>query len=308
MIRIDKILFPTDFSEAANEALRYALYLADKYDATLHMLHAVVLHEEDPYNPAQHFPDVEAAYEAMRRQATDLLDAATADHAVENLKIKRVERREVSAAAAVLEYAKEQDVDLIVMGTHGRRGVRQLLLGSVAEEVVRKAPCAVLTIRSRVKDVTAVNRILSPIDFSKASKGALAVARHVAEIYDAELALLHVLENAIHPAFYQLGAQSIADLQPGIFDRAEAALHDAMKEAGGPDVRATYHALEGHAARAVLRFAEEQDVDLIVIATHGLSAIEHFLLGGVTEKVIRRAPCPVLVTRPYGKSLVVNEA
>lgn len=305
MIRIQKILLPTDFSASADQALAHALYLAHKYDAELHMLHVIVLHEDDPHNPAHHFPDRELIHQKLQQLARDHMSASFQAQDVEDLVIHQVQRREISAAPAIVAYAEEEDVDLIIMGTHGRRGIRHLLVGSVTEEVVRTAPCAVLSVRGTgaPRPLSATQHVLAPIDFSKSSQEALLVARNVAANYEADLQLLHVIEETLHPAFYNMGVMSIRDLQPDIEERTRKALEQAFARTQGREVRTEYFTVEGHAAREIVRFADEHDTDIIVIATHGLTGVEHFMLGSVTEKIVRRAPCPVLVIKTK-KSLV----
>jgi len=147
MNRIERILFPTDFSPCANEALDYALFLTRRYAATLHMLHAVVLHDDDPHNPAAHFADIDEIEQRLRDLARIEMKVSIRERADGRERIVMDQRRGISAAEVVLDYAREEEIDLIVIGTHGRRGPGKLPLGSVAEAVVRRAPCPVLTIK-----------------------------------------------------------------------------------------------------------------------------------------------------------------
>ena len=296
MLRIRKILYPTDYSASAGRALIHALYLAHRYGAELHMLHVQVPHEDDPHNPEHRFPPREAVLEKLVAFAGT---QASGRPPVDGLVIRQVERREVTAAPAIVEYAADEAVDLIVMGTHGRRGVRHLLAGSVTEEVVRMAPCAVLSVRGEQApaSLAEIRHVLAPVDFSDDSKEALLVASEIAGGYEADLQVLHVWENVLHPAFYNMGAASIKDLQPDIEERTMKALRALVEAADGFEGRAEYFAVEGHAAREIVSFASENETDLIVIATHGLTGLDHFLLGSVSEKIVRRAPCPVLVVK-----------
>jgi universal stress protein A len=140
------ILVATDFSEHADYALEYAAQLASRLDATIHLVHAITI---QPMG----VPEMGVAYsaitiETMTKQAQDALDARVARYR-DRVAIAPT-RLEVGDARDVIDRAAEQlGADLIVMGTHGRRGIRRILLGSVAETVVRTAPCAVLTIRPR---------------------------------------------------------------------------------------------------------------------------------------------------------------
>jgi nucleotide-binding universal stress UspA family protein len=306
MLQIKKILLPTDFSRCANQALAQALYLAEQYKAELHMLHATVLLDDDPNHPDHHFPNKEEIHQRMQKLAKDRMLANLAAQRVGDLKIKQVQRRGISVAPIILEYAREQDLDLIVMGTHGRRGLGHLFLGSVAEEVVRLAHCPVLTIRERKEErpVDQVKRILVPVDFSEHSRQALVYAKTLADFYGAHLQLVHVVEDAKYPAFYMAERFSYFDVAPAVATTAHKELIKFFQEAPGPEVIAEMHVLEGRAAPDLVKFAEQHASDLIVIATHGLTGLEHVVLGSVTEKVVRRAPCPVLTVKTFGKALI----
>ena len=146
MAAIKKILCPTDLSDECRPALAMACEWAKKFDAELHLLH-VVAGLSTPY-PYLGTPFNEAmSWETMIRQkAHEALSAWTLPEGFASLKVVR-ELRSGSPIAHIEEYAKVQGIDLIVMGTHGRSGFSHLLLGSVAENIVRRAPCSVLTIR-----------------------------------------------------------------------------------------------------------------------------------------------------------------
>jgi len=146
MMQFKKILFPTDFSRRGNRALAHSLRLAKKYKAELHMLHALVLWDDDPHNPAYHFPDKKELQTRLKEAAAAQMAADLEDSEVEDLVIKQVHERGMTPSETIVRYAGEKDIDLIIMGTHRRRKIGHLF-GSVVEEVVRMAPCSVLTIR-----------------------------------------------------------------------------------------------------------------------------------------------------------------
>jgi len=144
MINLNTILVPSDFSECSEEAVRYGLELARRFDARLHLLHVVQDPVTQPWAAEGFSVPAFEIVEQWRKQAAERLLAAVpeADRA-------RVTVASVVATpyAEILDYAAAHDVDLIVMGTHGRGGVSHLLLGSIAERIVRRAPCPVLTVR-----------------------------------------------------------------------------------------------------------------------------------------------------------------
>lgn len=305
MLTVKKILFPTDFSRGANLALLEALFLAERHGAELHFLHIVDPYD-DPNNPTHRFPTVEE----LKTLTTELVSPERlpvfAPEKLANLKLVTRFERSLSVAPAILDYAEKNDADLIVMGTHGRRGLRHLLLGSVTEEVVRFAPCPVFTVRDQKEPVPVglIRRILVPIDFSEHARQALAHAKELALLYGAELQILHVFEEVIHPAFYVSGRTSIFEFMPQLQREATKQIQELLDEVVGNQYPAEIYLKEGHPAQEIVNFVSEHRTDLIVIATHGLTGIEHFLLGSVTEKVVRMAPCPVLTVKGFGKSLV----
>ena len=144
MINLNTILVPSDFSECSDEALRYGLELARRFDAQIHLLHVVQDPVTQPWAAEGFSVPLFEVVEQWQKQAEERLRAAVpaADRA-------RVTVASIVATpyAEILDYASAHRVDLIVMGTHGRGGVSHMLLGSIAERVVRRAPCPVLTVR-----------------------------------------------------------------------------------------------------------------------------------------------------------------
>jgi nucleotide-binding universal stress UspA family protein len=145
MIRLDRILFPTDFSEYSEAASRYACAFAEQFDAELHLLHVLeILPSTTPVfgGGLALTPGVQESMQAAESELGRILD-------LEWQKGKRVVRATVDGApfVEIIHYARENNIDLIVMGTHGRSGLSHAMIGSVAERVVRKSPCPVLTVR-----------------------------------------------------------------------------------------------------------------------------------------------------------------
>lgn len=146
MAGIKKILVPTDFSEASKESLRYACMLADSLNASLHIIHV----NQNPYVPGgfldSYVPPPDLFEEIERAASRDLEALLTAEQ--KNKYGAVLVRRTGTAAQEILDYLREEgDIDLVVMATHGRGGAARLMMGSVADKVVRAAPCPVLTIR-----------------------------------------------------------------------------------------------------------------------------------------------------------------
>lgn len=148
MIRLNKILVPTDFSEFSDVATRYGCEFAERFGAELHLLNVIMSPlVEFAGQAGQHYSKSFTEYEEEIRDATEeKLSEAVTDPVSDPNKVIRT----VKVGAPFLEiiqYAKTHDIDMIVMGTHGRTGLKHLLMGSVAERVVRQAPCPVLSVR-----------------------------------------------------------------------------------------------------------------------------------------------------------------
>ncbi len=283
--------------------------LAETHDAELHLLHASVLHASDPANPSHHFPEMESLTSELEERADARMKEIVEEHAPEPLTVVREQRRGISAPPVILEYVEEQDVDLVVMGTHGRRGLRHLMLGSVTEEVVRRAPCPVLTAREQEEPATVAGfeTILAPVDFSEHSELALEHAVGLAREVDADLQILHVVEEITYPDFYYPAPATGEQMATEIRERVSERLQEALGRIEELGVRAGVHVVEDRPAPGIADFAEESGADLVVVGTHGLTGVKRALLGSVAEGVIRRSVPPVLTVKTSGRSLVAEE-
>jgi nucleotide-binding universal stress UspA family protein len=145
MIALKKILVGTDFSEPSNTALEYGRHLARTFGSSLHVLHVVESVSSTYYADAGYIalPDLQQRFEEGARHQ---LAATVTDDDRQTLQAVAAIRTSTSPAGAIVEYARGEGIDLIVVGTHGRGGVSRILIGSVAERVVRTAPCPVLTV------------------------------------------------------------------------------------------------------------------------------------------------------------------
>lgn len=286
---VDRILLPTDFSKTARRALSFAAHLADRHGATLHILHVRSPRDEggereDPETPTS---QAELA-ECVRRAAEGLGDpTATGGH---DLEMIRESVEAVSVQDAVVDYAAQHDVDLIVMGTARRSGIRTLFPQSTASAVVRHAPCPVMTVLDD-RDIVPgpIDNIFVPFDFSEPATEAVRYAEGLAEIYGSTITLVHVVQELMVPMEYEVDVPAVerADVRA----RAETALRDVADN--GHQALVT----TGHPARRVVELASDRHADLIVIATHGRTGLQRVLLGSVAEQIIRRAPCPVVTVK-----------
>ncbi len=301
-----KVLVPTDYSEGAELALEHGLYLTRKFEGDLHVLNVAEL-------PTIIIPDFPTEiFDMARDQSLLEMKAALEEFGDDLPPIRRVVLPGIPskpAADVIVEYAKEAEIDFIVMGTHGRRGPRRLLLGSVTEEVVRRSPCPVFTVRNMKKSwpLPIIDKIAVPIDFSERSKQVLGVASMFAEHYGASLTLVHVIGVDFYP-FYGFAVDPIKQIEANMRTSSEKKLKAMVSELQGAGITSDWCTISGHPAREIATFADLNDIDLIVIGSHGRAGFERMMLGSVSEKILRSAHCPVTVVNTSGDAVQMGIA
>ena len=353
------ILVPVDFSSCSREGLRYAIAFANEFGAKLILLHTTYLGYIYSCEGTAIY-DIPALQKAARKAAERKMRDLVRSLDFGAVKFETA-FTDGSPVVDICAFAKDHDVDLIITSTHGFTGFTHVLIGSIAEQVVRHAPCSVLVVPShpRVRaanlaksagakvnrvarqrqspnvpigkavtrkdrrdaprneeksfqrlNVTRrilpqsvptsplgfkIERILVPLDFSPASMEALDYAVWLAKQFRAAIHLVHV-----YPP-------DEASAMPGaghlLFESAEA-IERLNEELTGihrkhvPTFRPeNCHIRSGRPYEQIVGLAREPDADLIALSTRGHSGLKHLLLGSTAERVVRNAPCPVLVTR-----------
>ena len=299
MKRNARILVTHDFSERSHLALDYGIELAVENNAELHFLHIETMNAKTKIESQEDKTKAEILREKLRSDILDSLKKQGMEYT--DLRVLRYSvLRDVAPAPAILDYCADYNIDLVVMGTHGRRGLSRKMLGSVAEEVVRLAPCTVFTVREQASFKSLeenLKRVAVPVDFSDYSLAALRYAKELAASFDARLNLAHVIEDRLHPIFYNAGITSVYEMHPDIETRVMKAMKEHFVEAGGPDIDVEFAILKGHAIDQIADWAKNIKSDLIVLATHGLSGLNRAILGSVAEGVVRHAHCPVITVK-----------
>jgi nucleotide-binding universal stress UspA family protein len=285
-MRLNHILVPTDFGDAAERAEALAAELGTRFGATVTLLNVWAI-------PS--FP----SYAAELRWPTEALeDAARAAMApaLARLRERHPKSEGIIAAGApwdrIVRTAKERAIDLIVLGTHGRRGVSRFLLGSVAEKVVRRSPVPVLTVGSET-GVAPFKKVLVPVDAGPASDAAVEHAAALAGAFGAEVTVLHVYEAPI-PVYPGAPYVPIHDVSLALETSARAAVDAVVHRLAGRASQVTGLVRQGSAWRNINDVALEIGADLIVLGTHGRRGVTRALIGSVAEKVVRTSPLPVL--------------
>ena len=292
-MKIRKILVPVDFSPFSDHAVKMAITLAAKFCADVTLLHSVLLFHEDIDEDEQlkSYEKLIEKKEAAHRKKMQAHCKSAARKGVDN--VHSILKRGYSAADTILEHLNEKRYDLIVMGTHGRTGISKWVLGSVAEKVVRHSKVPVMTLHKNYR-LRLPSSILVPVDFSDPAKKAIKSARALAKVLEAKLTILFSVEQEDHPAFYASSLEPILKVNPRL---KKDILTNLKKFARVPEAEARYVIVEGKPHKEIQEYAEKKRISLIVMATRGMSELEHLLTGSTTERVVALAPCPVLSVR-----------
>lgn len=292
---IEVVLVATDLSDSADEAIRAGHELAKdgKKLVVCHVVHEIL--RASPLFPQAVQADMEAVIHAESRAAAaveDRVKALTGRTAADfDIRIESG-----PADSALLRVAEEVHATLVVTASRGLSGIVRLLLGSVAERVVRYAHCPVLIARPHQK----TNKILVATDLSELSLPAVSTAAELAKKNSAELLVLYSLDVMPSPAMgltVPFGGVPVIP-PPELIEQmrtgAQAALAGIVERLG---VKAEARVVEGDAASTILRTADEVNADLVVVATHGRTGLLRMAIGSVAEKVVRGARSSVLVAR-----------
>jgi nucleotide-binding universal stress UspA family protein len=296
---LDRILVPLDGSERAESVLGRLSTLLQRRDGEVVLLRVVEL----PTTLRVHDPRLlqEGRAEAKRYLAgiEERLEAQGARvHSVVT---------EGLPADAILAAAREQRADVIAMMTHGRSGIARFVLGSVAEKVVRGSDVPAIVMHAFDEGgvptrpgETPFRKILVPLDGSDASRSVLGVVKELAKLYASQVVLLHVDEGVLYPpGSFGGGMGGVPVPPPSVPMTPPPAelLAPAESDLAQAGIKATILAAKGDAASQILEAVSTQHADLIAMATHGRSGFTRWVLGSVTEKVLRAAKAPLLVVR-----------
>ena len=300
---VRRILFPTDYSSCAEGAYSHAAYLADRFSAELYVLHAAGSEPAHPLGISDSTPGLIQL--SLADVYTDLgipLPEPEPDYdLLELVEISELTVDEGPAAEAILTIIRDEEIDLVVMGTHGRTGWRRGVLGSVTEAVTRRSPCPVLTVRPLDADVAdrawPPSRVLLAVDVDldpdpdapPVTTPAMLWAARLAGAYRASLELLYVAK--LEPV---LGVRH-AERERASAKKTLERLAEVIGKESGINLHIETTVRQGLPTNTIRAMASETGAHLIVVGTHGRQGVQRAVLGSVAEGLLRTAECPVLI-------------
>ncbi len=298
MIDFKHILCPIDFSESSTRSLAHAAALARWYEAQLTVLHVVPTFDPVQVRAELGVP-VQTVNPVTREEVLEVMRQFLERAGV--LPQAQLIAEAGDASTTIVDQALTTRADLIVIGTHGRRGFKRLLLGSVAETVLHEAPCPVLTVsphtEAATSDVVTFKRILCPIDFSPSALQALGFALDLARQAGGLVTLLHVVELLPEDAPLDSSQFNVSEFRAHMINDAKQRLRSLVAEESRAWSEIDDVIVSGRAYREILRAAEARSADLIVMGAQGRGGVDLALFGSTTQQVVRSAACPVLTVR-----------
>jgi len=311
-LSIQNIVVPIDFSKMLVQALKSASRLAQRFGASIHLAHvrqfnyaADFVAPAPPIVPFSFMPYEDNGGGSIVKELNALARECDIPSPICHV---------LSGGPAfdeICRLAQEIPADLIVMPTHGRTGLKHVFLGSTVERVVRHSPCPVLVVRERRRQSKTgprltVKRILVPVDFSECSQEGLQYAIGFANQFGARIMLLHATYLGYIYSSEGTALYDVRGLQNAARENAERQMQKFVRAAKFGCVKYETAFTDGSPALDICAFAKQHDVDLIVSSTHGLTGFEHVMIGSIAEKVVRRAPCSVLVVPSHLQTRIAN--
>lgn len=268
-----KILFPTDFSESSLRAWKTAELFSKAYDAEIVILSVL----EPPTFRIDY--DEELHFIKLRKYMNDQI----AEHGMANAGQITTMVKTGKPYKKIVEAALEIDPILIIMGTHGASGMRELFVGSNASNIIREAPCPVVTVREQIID-NVIDKILLPLDMTKETREKIAKAIELATKFNAEIQLVSVLSPNMS------AEKAILEKQ----------LENASEYIKNQHIAVTHSMIESEKApgNAVLEYAKESGADIVCIMTQQEKSLSEYIIGSTAEHFVNNSTLPVLSIRP----------
>jgi len=302
-IKLDKVICATDFSVLSNHAVFYGATLAREYKAKLYLCHVIDLSSATMYGEATYAFESQLTH--MEDYARKRMNRLMKKYDVEWEPLVTIG----SAADEITRLAEENEVDLVITASRGRSGLKRLVLGSVTEHVMRSLPCPLLTVHGPDKDpaLTIENeikfdRILVGCDFSSDSNLALEYGLGMAQEFQSDLYIVHVLESPHYKELPKSAMGAREQIRKSLHKQLKDQLEDLVPEEAYNWCKPKTRLLSGVAHEELVKFADIQDIDLVILGVRGHSLVETLFIGATTERVIRKSGCAVMSVRPIGKS------
>jgi len=294
-MQFKNILCATDFSDFSNRTVSYGTALAREFESKVFVCHIIDLSSVAIYGEFQ--LDPVGLQDRIVNDANEQLKELIGKEQIEWEPLISVGH----ASDEIARIVEEKDIDLVISATRGRSGLKRLILGSVTERLMRTLTCPLLVVHSPDKKLVApddqevnIRRILIGCDFSPDSKVAFKYGLSLAQEFQSELHLAHVVETSLYQELHKTESPVEEEIQQEIQTRLTQKLQDLVPEDARNWCQPRTNLLDGHPYEELVNYAEQNAIDMIVLGTRGHGLVKSLLIGSTTDRVVRNAPCPVL--------------
>lgn len=294
-MQFNRIICATDFSDFSNRTVNYGIAFAREFEAKLYVCHVIDLSSVAIYGEFQ--LDPVGLQNRIMEDAREQLEELIGQQHKEWEPLITVGH----TADEIARIVEEKNIDLVITATRGRSGFKRLILGSVTERLMRTLRCPLLVVHSPDKEFIStddhevnINRILVGCDFSPDSSLAFEYGLSLAQEFESELHLAHVIESAAYQELQKTDTPVETEIQQEIHGHLIQKLQDMVPEEARNWCKPQTSLIEGRSYEELVKYAEQHDIGMIVLGARGLGLVKSLLLGSTTDRVIRRAPCPIL--------------
>ena len=290
-VQFKKILCATDFSEHSNRTIPYGVAIAREFDAALYVCHVIDLSALTLYGEFQIDPVGQQG--RIQEEAEEQLARMPGLEGIPWEPLIGMGQ----PAAEIARIVEEKGVDLVIASTRGHSGLKRLILGSVTQRLMRTLPCPLLAVQdpeegfiARTAPGIRLKKILVGCDFSADSTLGLQYGLSLAQEFEADLHLVHVMEPPVYPDFLTPAEQSQDMVRIDLVkEKLDALVPREARNWCNPKTAV----LRGQAYEEIVAYAMTQNMDMIVMGTRGYGAVKTLFMGSTTDRVVRRSPCPV---------------
>ena len=324
-----KIMCAVDFSDFTDETLAYSIALGKGFHAKLFLAH-IATDVNSSFVHSEIAIDRATIQEEYISNAQEILGNMAKEITIEN----EIVIRNGDPADEICRLTLMEDIDLVITATHGKSGIKRFLIGSVTEKLMKALHCPLLVLRSQEHDFIPpsdyemrLKKVLVGCDFSPDSKLAFDHGLSLAQEFQAELYLTHVIKptehielkssdyiNIIPGDYVHWGTSDYFEMQKketqenqekikALRSRLERQLYFMIPEESKNWCNPHTILLAGEPYKELIKYAKEQDIDMIVLGIRGHTLLEKLLVGSTTDRVIRQSPCPVLAVRPMDEHI-----
>ena len=295
-MHIKNILFPTDFSDSSEKAFLLADPLVSRFEARLHILHLISWHGRGVFSRSEYGLPISEQNRILKRIEAEARQQISELFELEpDYYIQMVEESSKSASRGIINYTRENNIDLIVVGSAGGREIYRHLVGGTLEKIIADAPVPVFAVGADAETRTTFETLLVPVDLSDNSEPLLAIAADYAALFNASIKVVHVVTPQDSNVVGGVGLDPMPAMKPVDVEHTRQQVEALAQRVLGDRISYETQIVAGHPDLEIEHMTRDGASDLVVIASHGYKGFKRLFLGSTARHTVHHASCPVLV-------------